>query len=507
MESKPQDKRPKTDKPPKIFLAHASEDEEQVRQIYQKLKAAGLAPWMSEIDLIPGQNWQIEIPRATHTSEFFVACLSKRSVEKQGYVQKEFRLALNTYAEKPPGSIYLIPVRLDECEVPDLQIPESAVRLTDIQWLDLFKPDGFDRLLKAIELQSGWTCIEPGQDRAAITGPFAKEKESTELSSTVSYEDALKVKEKYKMDLMSIGTTTVTLETGQRMTRPNVVGVGVGRKLVRGKETEELSIAVSVIKKLPAMSLRKEEIIPREIEGIKTDVIETGVIRAPLTPVGMGRRIRPAKGGCSIGHYNISAGTFGCLVWKGNEEFILSNNHVLANENKGVTGDAILQPGSYDGGTFGDKIAELSTFVVISFDYGTNKVDAALARPVERRDVSSEITGIGSPRDTVKATLDIPVIKSGRTTGVTRERIRRTDYTVRVEYSGGRTALFENQLATWRMSEGGDSGSVVLVDDGTCRICGLLFAGSEYVTVINKIEDVLSALNASIEFPIYTKLE
>lgn len=208
--------------------------------------------------------------------------------------------------------------------------------------------------------------------------------------------------------------------------------------------------------------------------------------------------MRPAKGGCSIGHYNITAGTLGCLTRRGDEELILSNNHVLANENKGSIGDLILQPGPYDGGTSGDKIAELSTFIQISFDYGTNKVDAALARPIDRRDVSSDIIDIGSPAGTVKAELDKPVIKSGRTTGLTRGHIIRTDYTARVEYSGGRSAIFENQLLTWKMSNGGDSGSVVLVDDGTRKVCGLLFAGSEYVTVINRIEDVLSALGISL---------
>ena len=74
----------------------------------------------------------------------------------------------------------------------------------------------------------------------------------------IAYEDVLKVKERHKIDLMSIGVRAVTLKTGQRVTRPNVVGVGVGRKLVRGRETEELSVAVSVIKKLLETSLRRD---------------------------------------------------------------------------------------------------------------------------------------------------------------------------------------------------------------------------------------------------------
>lgn len=105
---------------PKIFLAHAREDKEQVRRLYFDLKARGLNPWLDEIDLIPGTIWTEEIPRAIRQAAVFLACLSSRSVDKTGYFQNEFRLALAAFSERPPGSIYLIPVRLDNCEVPDL---------------------------------------------------------------------------------------------------------------------------------------------------------------------------------------------------------------------------------------------------------------------------------------------------------------------------------------------------------------------------------------------------
>ena len=135
----------------KIFLAHASEDKEQVRDLYAQLAGRGFKPWLDEIDLLPGQNWQVEIARSIRESDIFVACLSQASVRKQGYVQREFRSALATYAEKPPGSIYLIPLKLDECEIPDHQFPRLGIGLRDIQWLDYWKPDGFARLVAAIE--------------------------------------------------------------------------------------------------------------------------------------------------------------------------------------------------------------------------------------------------------------------------------------------------------------------------------------------------------------------
>lgn len=96
----------------RVFLAHASEDKPPVRKIHSKLEAHGFKPWLDEIDLLAGQNWQDEIQKAIRESDIFVACLSRLSVSKQGYVQREFRTALNVYAEKPPGSIYLIPSSL-----------------------------------------------------------------------------------------------------------------------------------------------------------------------------------------------------------------------------------------------------------------------------------------------------------------------------------------------------------------------------------------------------------
>jgi len=123
--------------------------------LYLKLQSYGFKPWLDKIDLIPGQNWQIEIPEAIRKSDIFIACLSRISVQKQGYIQKEFRLALDTYAQKPPGSIYLIPVKLNGCEIPDYQMPEFGVSLRDIQWIELGQEDGFERLVRAVEYAIG----------------------------------------------------------------------------------------------------------------------------------------------------------------------------------------------------------------------------------------------------------------------------------------------------------------------------------------------------------------
>jgi hypothetical protein len=134
----------------RIFLAHAREDKSQVRKLYADLKSRGLDPWLDEIDLMPGQIWKDEIPKAIRGAAVFLACLSSRSVDKVGYVQNEFRLALSAFGERPPGSIYLIPVRLDDCNVPDLQIADRGLSLKDIHWVDLWQEGGLDRLVTSI---------------------------------------------------------------------------------------------------------------------------------------------------------------------------------------------------------------------------------------------------------------------------------------------------------------------------------------------------------------------
>jgi formylglycine-generating enzyme required for sulfatase activity len=139
----------------RIFLAHAHEDKAQVRKLYADLKARGFDPWLDEIDLMPGQIWKTEIPNAIRHAEMFLACLSRRSIEKRGYVQREFRQALSAFAERPAGSIYLIPVRLDDCEVPDLEIPDLELNLRDIQWVDLWQEGGLERLVAAINRALG----------------------------------------------------------------------------------------------------------------------------------------------------------------------------------------------------------------------------------------------------------------------------------------------------------------------------------------------------------------
>lgn len=126
----------------RVFLCHASGDKPAVRDLCARLRREGFAPWLDEEDLLPGQRWQEEIPKAVRAADVVLICLSNRSVNKEGYVQKEIKFALDVAEEKPEGIIYLIPLRLEDCAVPE--------RLSAWQWVDLFASNGYTRLAEAL---------------------------------------------------------------------------------------------------------------------------------------------------------------------------------------------------------------------------------------------------------------------------------------------------------------------------------------------------------------------
>jgi len=157
-----------------IFLSYASEDEEKVDQLYQQLSAAGFKPWMDKKDILPGERWKSSIPRAIRQSDFFLACLSKQSVSKRGFLQREIKDALDLWQEKLEDDIYLIPVRLEDCPVPE--------SLCDFQWVDLFEQHGWTRLVEAIQVgmeRRGETIRPPVQELLSFESDSLREKPSS----------------------------------------------------------------------------------------------------------------------------------------------------------------------------------------------------------------------------------------------------------------------------------------------------------------------------------------
>jgi TIR domain len=128
------------------FLCHASGDKPRVRNLYSKLAASGVDAWLDEKNLLPGQDWSSVITRTVRESDVVIVCFSRASVTKAGYVQKEMRLALDVADEQPEGAMFLIPVRLEECDVPE--------RFRHLHYADLFEADGYAKLLNSLQFRA-----------------------------------------------------------------------------------------------------------------------------------------------------------------------------------------------------------------------------------------------------------------------------------------------------------------------------------------------------------------
>jgi hypothetical protein len=291
----------------------------------------------------------------------------------------------------------------------------------------------------------------------------------------------------------------------------NVVGIGVGRKIKRGKSTRTRCVRVYVERKIPRHLVPPNRLIPENVGGMVTDVIEAGRFRAflPRLPASQ-KRLRPARPGCSIGFQfpdpqagELMAGTLGALVTADGVSCILSNNHVLANENALEPGSPIFQPGLLDSGNAAtDRIATLARFVPLQTDK-PNRVDCALAAIVDASAVAPAILpkiGRLTTPDPIEADEGMPVEKTGRATGYTTGTVFDVSATVPVQFELG-TLIFEDQILIRSggsaFSDGGDSGSLI-VDHGSGRATGLLLGGSLQFAIANHIEDVLQALNAKL---------
>ncbi len=296
-------------------------------------------------------------------------------------------------------------------------------------------------------------------------------------------------------------------------TDPNLLGIGLGPKEVVGNPTSDMALKFFVRVKKTKKELTKKELLPAKISELPTDVVKLAPLRARAN---FTQKLRPGLGGCSgcvvvpgltyTGTLGLGMRGYGGLADK---TFVLSNNNVLANDNRANIGDPVIQPGSLDGGDqASDKIGELFDFVHLQFStFGqpnppANQVDAACAEITNFGDFSREIFWVGYPggwrsRASVVDAVsngNTKVQKTGRTTGYTTGNIAAVAYDGWVGYDSG-DAYFEDQILIQpgSFSAPGDSGSCILDMDE--NIIGLLFAGGATHTIGNFIEDVWQLLS------------
>lgn len=358
------------------------------------------------------------------------------------------------------------------------------------------------------------------------------------------------------MDLFRQLLEAQRLAQADLLRRTGVVGVAIGFRNFKERATDQLAVSVLVEQKKPVEALGEDDLVPQQVNGMRTDVVEVGRLEAHVDPRDRFRPNIPA--GVSIGHYMVTAGTLGAVVFDRNtgEPLLLSNNHVLANSNDAVIGDAILQPGPTDHGLRPDDIvAKLHRFEKLRFysDYGQgpapptttpllpgggcdivelfvnvgnalakingsakrltsvpapkaqssdapifpNQVDAALARPKNPTLFQQDIATIGRPNGIKKPQLGMQIRKFGRTTGYTEGTVMLMNATVDVAYGEKLQARFIGQVITSPMSQGGDSGALIIEED-SYQAVGLLFAGSRRATIFTPMDVVLDVMDVDL---------
>ncbi len=308
--------------------------------------------------------------------------------------------------------------------------------------------------------------------------------------------------------------------------RPGVTAVDVGYKISDGELTDDVALRVHVARKLPVAELAAAEVFnesggtPTELEGFPIDVIEAtyGPSDADgsvvldnddpesLEAVDRKSAVNPLIGGVSCGNTRVTAGTLGVVVYDRAtcQPMILSNWHVLAGASAARVGESIVQPGSIDGGT--QTVATLTRMRLDS------AMDAAVATLNGARGHNRDILGLGTVSGTETAHLGMLVVKSGRTTAITRGIVDGVSMSVSINYGDPGVVAFSNQIrivprppwpaVDYEVSKGGDSGSIWL-NQANNRAIGLHFAGENDPSpasenaIANPIGPVAQALNFS----------
>ena len=250
-----------TPQPLRVFLCHASADKPAVRKLHRYLKQRGITPWLDELDLLPGQKWEIEIPKALHSSDVILVCLSKNSVTKEGYVQKEITFALDKASEKLEETIFIIPTKLEECEVPQ--------RLRDYQWVDLFRNDGYKRLMQSLKKRaidlgpSVMPIIDDTQKIKPIVNQeeqpaYLSEKIAGEISSPISLQVEIdKPQDLLESNLEEKRLTREKIELEQKAEEERNKGEGVIVPTTEGKKSPISQINATAKSQPPKVILKR----------------------------------------------------------------------------------------------------------------------------------------------------------------------------------------------------------------------------------------------------------
>jgi len=328
-----------------------------------------------------------------------------------------------------------------------------------------------------------WIGCEMG--RRDLTGPReADQKDFRHSNVTFSIDQVMEIQNRHTDQLLTVanvvGTATTILPDGNYAVKILVKNEDAAAKIP--ELTENVPVVVEVV----------GEVIAHDVYTGRYRPVPNGV-----------------SGGCyeyyrenQLG-YVYDGGTIGCIVEKGGTKYFLSCNHVFAHANREKIGTPIVQPGLIDVGGLqnpDDIVGYLSDFNQIKWRplRNSNVIDAAIAEIAPGVDYTCDMI-CGYTPDTVPATavLGMTVKKCGRTTGYTEGEVVGINVTIVVNYMPDGYARFDNQIQFTKIASSGDSGSLVVTQDGNHPV-GLEFAGSDVASFANPIQEILDYFGVSI---------
>jgi len=331
--------------------------------------------------------------------------------------------------------------------------------------------------------------------------------------SSPASQRVLDVKRLIELQLcQAASSNAMSLASARNVDGPGVLGVGLSCDGAPGQP----SLVVYVESQANEEQVRREIVDMMGVQAASSDDLSVEVVvTGPVEAYTSNRsKFRTAPAGVSVGHFTITAGTIGGWARgrgdRSRRQLMVSNNHVLADSNKGIFGDSIIQPGRADlGVSTADRIAILERFVPINFSAGAiNFVDCATGwcwpNLVRREHAyhgggsTAKFFKIGN--SVIEPSINMVVGKTGRTTDLKKGIILATGVSINVNFGSAGVAHFRDQFSVKStggtdFSAGGDSGSFVWQWDGRLTPVGLLFAGGGGTTFCNRMSRVVSALD------------
>ncbi|MGL5245611.1 MAG: trypsin-like serine protease [Sarcina sp.] len=289
--------------------------------------------------------------------------------------------------------------------------------------------------------------------------------------------------------------------------KENVIAIGLGEKTIKNIGTSEPCLKIFVEKKIPLNELSKNDLLPKDFLGVKIDVVESGKIHSlsPSDTINNSNnfvnnkfrtRLRPIEAGCDISLYkDKNSATLGAIVFdnKTNNPYILSNHHVLVNEDDPKKILSVVQPSVHYGGSSNFNIIAMGTRYVPIKTSAPNLVDCAASKILAHVEYIKGIYKIGEISGTTDAEVKQIVRKVGAETQYTVGKVTATNVSCQRFSKKGIKEYFTNQIAVTQMSDFGDSGSVYV--NAKNKVVGLGFAKSDLATFLNPISHVLKLLN------------